>query len=115
MLSIYCAKVDATSKSASIAQKHNLKSKLASQIYRAVKKNGYFTAHQIFVQLYLLRPQWLAMLVISSIMHDMTGLSIRNPTSLTIFTEKLQDKQVILAEKTTLESGGDSDLHVACR
>jgi ribosomal protein S8 len=116
MLGIYCAKVDAMSKTASMTKKYNrqtLKSKIALQVFRAFKKHGYLTSSQIYAQFFLLRPQWLSMMGISSILYDMTGISLQNATSISILSEKLQ-KEIILAEKMPAKDADDSELHAAC-
>ena len=113
MLGLYCAKVDAISKTASITKKYNLKSKIARQVFRAFKKHGYLSASQIYVQLFLLRPQWLSMLGISSILCDMTGISLQNTTSIGTLSEKLQ-KEIVLTETHSNKDSNDSELHVAC-
>ena len=112
---MYCGNVDAASKSASIANKNNLKAQLSLQIYRAFKKHGYFGANQIFVQFYLLRPKWLSLMGISSIICDLTGISLRNPTSISFLAEKLNGKEIVLREKAQNKCSGDTELHDACR
>ena len=115
ILALYCAKIDANCKAASITKKNSLKSKLALQVYRAFKKIGYLTPSQIFVQLYLLRPQWLSMMTVSLILSDMSGLSLQNQASLDSMMDKFKDKQLIESEKSRIELAGNSDLHEACR
>ena len=113
ILGIYCAKIEAISKTASITKKYNLKSKVALQVFRAFKKHGYLTPSQIYAQFFLLRPQWLSMLGISSILNDMTGIYLQNATSISILSEKLQ-KEIILTQKQPTNDADDSELHVAC-
>ena len=115
ILGLYLAKIDANYKAASITKKNSLKSKLALQVYRTFKKIGYLTPSQIFVQLYLLRPQWLSMMTVSLILSDMSGLSLQNVASLDSIMEKFKDKQLIESEKDRIELAGNSDLHEACR
>ena len=115
ILGLYLAKIDANYKAASITKKNSLKSKLALQVYRTFKKIGYLTPSQIFVQLYLLRPQWLSMMTVSLILSDMSGLSLQNLASLDSITDKFKDKQLIESEKSRIELAGNSDLHEACR
>ena len=115
ILGLYLAKIDANYKAASITKKNSLKSKLALQVYRAFKKIGYLTPSQIFVQLYLLRPQWLSMMTVSLILSDMSGLSLQNQASLDSMMDKFKDKQLIESEKSRIELAGNSDLHEACR
>ena len=115
ILGLYCAKIDANFKAASITKKNSLKSKLALQVYRAFKKIGYLTPSQIFVHLYLLRPQWLSMMTVSLILSDMSGLSLQNLASLDSMMDKFKDKQLIESEKSRIEFAGNSDLHEACR
>ena len=115
ILGLYCAKIDANCKAASITKKNSLKSKLALQVYRAFKKIGYLTPSQIFVQLYLLRPQWLSMMTVSLILSDMSGLSLQNLPSLDSIMDKFKDKQLIESEKDQIQLAGNSDLHEACR
>ena len=115
ILGLCCAKIDANCKAASITKKNSLKSKFALQVYRAFKKIGYLTPSQIFVQLYLLRPQWLSMMTVSLILSDMSGLSLQNLASLDSIMDKFKDKQLIESEKDRIELAGNSDLHEACR
>ena len=115
ILGLYCAKIDANHKAASVTKKNSLKSKLALQVYRAFKKIGYLTPSQIFVHLYLLRPQWLSMMTVSLILSDMSGLSLQNLVSLDSIMEKFKDKKLIESEKDRIEFAGNSDLHEACR
>ena len=115
ILGLYCAKIDANYKAASITKKNSLKSKLALQVYRAFKKIGYLTPSQIFVHLYLLRPQWLSMMTVSLILSDMSGLSLQNLASLDSIMDKFKDKQLIESEKSRIEFAGNSELHEACR
>ena len=115
ILGLYCAKIDANCKAKSITKKNSLKSKLALQVYRAFKKIGYLTPSQIFVQLYLLRPQWLSMMTVSLILSDMSGLSLQNLASLDSIMDKFKDKKLIESEKDRIEFAGNSDLHEACR
>ena len=115
ILGLYLAKIDANCKAASITKKNSLKSKLALQVYRTFKKIGYLTPSQIFVQLYLLRPQWLSMMIVSLILSDMSGLSLQNLASLDSIMDKFKDKQLIESEKSRIEIAGNSDLHEACR
>ena len=115
ILGLYCAKIDANCKAASITKKNSLKSKLGLQVYRAFKKIGYLTPSQIFVQLYLLRPQWLSMMTVSLILSDMSGLSLQNLASLDSIMDKFKDKKLIESEKDRIEFAGNSDLHEACR
>ena len=114
-LGLYCAKIDANCKAASVTKKNSLKSKLALQVYRAFKKIGYLTPSQIFVQLYLLRPQWLSMMTVSLILSDISGLSLQNMVSLDSIMDKFKDKKLIESEKDRIEFAGNSDLHEACR
>ena len=115
ILGLYCAKIDANYKAASVTKKNSLKSKLALQVYRAFKKIGYLTPSQIFLHLYLLRPQWLSMMTVSLILSDMSGLSLQNLASLDSIMEKFKDKQLIESEKDRIEFAGNSELHEACR
>ena len=115
ILGLYLAKIDANYKAASVTKKNSLKSKLALQVYRAFKKMGYLTPSQIFVQLYLLRPQWLSMMTVSLILSDMSGLSLQNLASLDSIMDKFKDKQLIESEKDRIEFAGNSELHEACR
>ena len=115
ILGLYGAKIDANCKAASITKKNSLKSKLALQVYRAFKKIGYLTASQIFLHLYLLRPQWLSMMTVSLILSDMSGLSLQNLASLDSIMDKFKDKKLIESEKDRIEFAGNSELHEACR
>ena len=114
MIGIYCAKIDGISNTASISKKYNLKSKIALQVFRTFKKHGYLTSTQIYAQFFLLRPKWLSMLGISSILNDMTGIYLQGATSISNLSQKLQ-KEIVLTEKQPTKDANDSELHHACR
>ena len=115
MLAIYCGRIDATKNCASIMKMPCLKSKLAHQIFRAFKKYAFFTPNQIYVQFFLLRPQWLSLMGIAAILCDMTGISLRHLTSIKRLDEKFYLKEFIRLEESSYEQMNDSDLHIACR
>ena len=115
MLAIYCARLDALSKCASIYKTPSLKSKLSLQIFRGFKKYTFLSPNQIFAQFFLLRPQWLSMMGISAMLCDMTGISLRNISSIKRLSEALHLKELKLLDETDCQLVNDSELHIACR
>ena len=115
MLAIYCGRIDAMKNCASIAKTPSLKSKLALQIFRAFKKSSLLTPNQIYVQFYLLRPQWLSMMGISAILCDMTGISLQNLSSVKTLDAKFYLKEIVALEESDSELMNETELHIACR
>ena len=115
-MAIYCSNLDANARSASLSSRHSLKTKLALQIYQTFKRKGYFNSAEIYAQSFLMRPQWLSLMVVSYIVSDLTGQSLRNPTSIGGLAETLRGKEIVLGQTTRTESvPGDTKLHNACR
>ena len=107
--------MDALKNCASITKTPSLKSKLAHQIFRAFKKSSLLTPNQIYVQFYLLRPQWLSMMGISAILCDMTGISLQNLSSVKNLDAKFYLKEIVALEESDSEVMNESELHIACR